>query len=73
MTDGEFRGSSDRLLNLNQLRALGIRHHRVTLLRMEAKGEFPRRVRPSPATIAWLESEILAHIRHLADAREMAA
>ena len=31
---------------------------RATLDRLEIKGQFPRRVRPSQRTIGWLESDV---------------
>ncbi|MBX3564837.1 MAG: AlpA family phage regulatory protein [Sphingomonas sp.] len=52
------------------LRRRGIKISNSTLLRLEAAGSFPKRVRIGAHSIAWLASEIDAHIAALAEARE---
>lgn len=46
------------LLNTADLRSLGVRVSNTTLLRWEAKGRFPRRIRLAGTSIAWIKSEI---------------
>ena len=48
------------LLSYDDLRMIGIRYCREHLRRMELEGTFPKRVRLSPARIAWVEAEIAA-------------
>lgn len=40
------------------LKRLGIRVSNTTLLRWEARGRFPRRIRMAGTSVAWLLSEI---------------
>jgi prophage regulatory protein len=47
----------------------GIKLSNSTLLRLEKKGEFPKRIRLADHSVAWLASEIHAHITALALAR----
>jgi prophage regulatory protein len=42
----------------NNLKEFGIRVSNTTLLRWEAKGRFPRRIRLAGTSVAWLKSEI---------------
>jgi prophage regulatory protein len=60
---------TDRLLTLAQLRERGINYSRVHLARLEKKGTFPTRLRPSERRIGWLESEISAWMKCKAAAR----
>lgn len=41
-----------------QLRELGISQSNTTLLRWEALGRFPRRIRIAGTSVAWLSAEI---------------
>jgi len=61
------------LLTRGDLPKLGIRVSNSTLLRLEAAGKFPKRVRIGDHSVAWLASEIHAHIEALASERERAA
>ena len=40
----------------------GIPYSRVHLARLEKASQFPRRVALSPNTVAWVESEVDAHV-----------
>lgn len=57
------------LLTRDDLPRLGINLSPSTLLRLEAAGQFPKRVRVGAHSVAWLSSEIRAHIDALASAR----
>ena len=57
------------LLTRDDLPRLGIPNSPSTLLRWEAAGRFPKRVRLGEHSVAWLASEIEAHITQLAAAR----
>lgn len=57
------------LLTRDDLPRLGITISPSTLLRLEAAGRFPKRIRLGHHSVAWLASEIEAHITQLADAR----
>lgn len=54
------------LLTRGDLPRLGINVSNSTLLRLEAAGKFPKRVRIADHSVAWLASEIHAHIKALA-------
>ena len=58
------------LLTRGDLPRLGLNLSNTTLLRLEAAGQFPKRVRLGPHSVAWLASEIHAHVESLAAARE---
>lgn len=58
------------LLTRGDLPRLGIHISPSTLLRLEAAGKFPKRVRLGAHSVAWVASEIHAHIEALAAARE---
>lgn len=58
------------LLTRDDLPRLGITISPSTLLRLEAAGNFPKRIRLGHHSVAWLASEIDAHIAHLAASRE---
>lgn len=54
----------------SDLRRRGIKLSNSTLLRLEAAGRFPRRVRVGAHSVAWIATEIDGHIDDLAQARE---
>lgn len=60
------------LLVREDLPRLGINLSPSTLLRLEATGKFPKRVRIGAHSVAWLASEIHAHIEALAAEQEAA-
>jgi prophage regulatory protein len=64
--------SNKILLTRGDLPRLGLNLSPSTLLRLEAAGKFPKRVRIGDHSVAWLASEIHAHIDALASAREAA-
>lgn len=64
--------SNKILLTRNDLPRLGINLSPSTLLRLEAVGKFPKRVRIGAHSVAWLASEIHDHIETLAAEREAA-
>lgn len=57
------------LLTRGDLPRLGINLSNSTMLRLEAVGRFPKRVRIGEHSVAWLASEISSHIVNLAAAR----
>ncbi|WP_300012423.1 AlpA family transcriptional regulator [uncultured Roseobacter sp.] len=66
------------LLSRSDLKNLGITLSNSSLLRAEARGAFPRRLRPSPATVCWDRAEVAEWLErrkaeradwHYADAR----
>jgi len=57
------------LFTRQDLRRLGINLSNSTLLRMEASGHFPRRVRLGAHSVAWMADEVAKHIDQLARAR----
>lgn len=61
------------LYDRRDLRRRGIKISNSTLLRLEAAGRFPKRVRIGAHSVAWLASEIDRHIRRLGDQRGKAA
>lgn len=60
------------LLTRDDLSRLGFNLSNSTLLRLEAAGNFPKRVRIGDHSVAWMASEIHAHIEALAAERGMA-
>jgi predicted DNA-binding transcriptional regulator AlpA len=49
-------------------------HSMATIDRLEAKGQFPRRIRLEPTNrVAWLRREVMAYLRCLAKRRQSAA
>ena len=60
------------LCQYDYLARRGIRASRSTLLRWEKEGRFPRRVRPGPHVVAWVQSEIDDYLDALAAERELA-
>lgn len=61
------------LLVRKDLVRLGINVSNSTMLRWEAAGRFPKRVRVGDQSVAWLASEIHEHVANLAASRQMAA
>jgi predicted DNA-binding transcriptional regulator AlpA len=57
------------LYSREHLPRLGINLSNSTMLRLEAAGQFPRRVRIGAHSVAWLASEIHEHIAKLAAER----
>lgn len=57
------------LYNREHLPRLGINLSNSTMLRLEAAGQFPKRVRIGAHSVAWLASEIHEHIVKLAAER----
>lgn len=60
------------LLVRGDLPRLGINLSNTTMLRLEAAGRFPKRVRLSDHSVAWLAEEIFAYVEALASARGVA-
>lgn len=60
------------LYSREHLPRLGINLSNSTMLRLESAGQFPKRVRIGAHSVAWLASEIHAHIAKLAAEREVA-
>lgn len=58
------------LYDRGDLRRHGIKVSGSTLARLEAAGKFPKRIRIGAHSVAWLSSEIDAHIAALAAERE---
>lgn len=50
------------LLTRGDLKALGIWQSNTTLLRLEAAGRFPRRIRLAGASVCWDRDEVMAWI-----------
>jgi predicted DNA-binding transcriptional regulator AlpA len=49
-------------------------HSMSTIDRLEAEGQFPRRIRLEPTNrVAWLRREVTAYLRHLGRRRQSAA
>lgn len=64
--------NSKLLLVRGDLSRLGIKLSNTTMLRLEVAGRFPKRIRIGAHSVAWLASEVYAHIQALAAAREAA-
>ena len=62
--------SNKVLLTRNDLPRLGLNLSPSTLLRLEAAGRFPKRIRIGDHSVAWIASEVLAHLTDLAGNRE---
>ena len=60
------------LYSREHLPRLGINLSPSSLRRMEAAGQFPKRVRIGAHSVAWLALEIHEHINNLAADREVA-
>src|SRR5215831_14214592 len=49
-------------------------HSMATIDRLEARGQFPKRIRLEPTNrVAWLRREVTAYLRHLAKRRQSVA
>lgn len=57
-----IQGHPKVLLSRADLKNLGIKLSNSSLLRVEARGAFPRRLRLSPATVSWDRAEVEAWI-----------
>lgn len=77
-TDSNVCRIDKLILTRADLKALGIWQSNATLLRLEAAGRFPRRLRIGGTSVCWDHAEILAWIderraarvhHHYADAR----
>lgn len=64
--------STKILLTRCDLARLGINLSNTTMLRLEAAGRFPKRLRLAEYSVAWLADEVFAHVAALATARETA-
>ena len=53
-----------QLLSRADLKRIGIRVSNATLLRWEAQGRFPRRIRMAGTTVAWASDEVLYWYRN---------
>ncbi|WP_082703795.1 AlpA family phage regulatory protein [Novosphingobium sp. Fuku2-ISO-50] len=60
------------VITREDLNRLGITMSNSTLIRLEAKGQFPKRIRFGAHSVAWIAGEVHAHIASLAAAREAA-
>lgn len=58
-----------RLATRADLKRMGITLSNTTLLRLEARGRFPRRLRIGGTTVAWLMSEIEDWLKERAEER----
>lgn len=58
-----------RLATRADLKRMGITLSNTTLLRLEARGRFPRRVRIGGTSVAWLMSELNDWLSERADER----
>lgn len=63
--------SKQLCVRLELRRDFGIKLSNSTLLRLEASGCFPKRLYLSSHSVAWLRSEIEAHVANLAAARRV--
>lgn len=70
MSDQNDGAVMRRLYTRVHLARLGFTQCNNTLLKLEAEGRFPKRIRISGQSVAWLAAEIDAHIEALAAARE---
>ena len=49
-------------------------HSMSTIDRLEAEGQFPKRIRLEPTSrVAWLRREVTGYLRHLAKRRQLTA
>jgi len=58
-----------KLIGSKDLKARGVNFTPPTLAKLEAAGQWPKRVQLSAKKPAWIETEIDAHIAKLAAAR----
>lgn len=66
MTDETLKKT---LATRNDLKSMGINVSPTTLLRWEARGRFPRRIKMGGTTCAWLMSELRDWLEERADER----
>lgn len=59
-----------KLCQYDYLARHGIKASRSTLLRWENEGRFPRRVRPGPHIVAWVQEEVDEYLEQLVAERE---
>jgi predicted DNA-binding transcriptional regulator AlpA len=67
--------SNKIILTREDLPRLGLNYSPSTLLRWEAAGRFPKRIRfggPEGRSVGWLASEVIEHLEALSAAREVA-
>lgn len=68
-----FNGAVVRqLYSREHLARLGFSHSNNWFLKAESEGRFPKRIYLSSQSVAWIRSEVDAHIEALAAAREVA-
>ena len=73
MTDqSNDRGVRRRFYTREHLHRLGVTQSPSTLLRLEAVGRWPKRVRIGDHSVVWLKDEVDAHLDMLAADREVA-
>lgn len=65
----ELTSGQQALANRADLARLGIKVSNSTLLRWEAAGRFPRRIRMAGTSVAWLLAEIEQWVADRADER----
>lgn len=70
--DNDHRAHGRVLYTRADLRRYGIRVSNSTLLRLEAAGKFPARIRLSGHSVAWIAAEVDAHVAELASSRRCA-
>lgn len=64
--------STKIVLTREDLARLGINISNSTMLRLEAVGRFPKRIRIGDQSVAWFANEVIAHLETLASKREAA-
>jgi len=57
--------STKIVLRREDLARLGINISNSTMLRLEAAGRFPKRIRIGDQSVAWLANEVIAHLERL--------
>lgn len=63
-------GVRRRFYTREHLRRLGVTQSASTLLRLEAAGRWPKRVRIGDHSVAWIKDEVDTHLDALAAERE---
>jgi len=66
-----FEGVSRTVISYDDLWKMGVSYSREHLRRLEAAGNFPRRIRLSPCRIVWDLSEVMAWLNDRAEARNL--
>lgn len=69
MQNAENTKPEKLLITRKELKEMGIYASNTTLLRWDAAGEFPKRVRMSRTSIAWLLAEIIEWLNDKAGER----